>query len=239
MVSCPTEDGEGLDIIDKWDRLTIQKVLLEPVSTTRLCPGQLPIPSCAVKGKLTAQMVDLYVKETGNVTILERAIPLMEVSRTSLYSSKPLTYQTELAWWRDNRTIEVTSPFTNKTHQVAHYAVINSAPRPEVRSAHTPLDIELTQQGYVEDYNTVEDASPPLNASAKADLYAELATGAESGIDYSIRWCKFKSENVTDNEAVLRGMNARAQIPPDLNALLAGDHALVSRLLATNNHGRL
>lgn len=86
-------------------------------------------------------------------------------------------------------------------------------------------------KGYVEDYNTVEDASPPLNASAKADLYAELATGAESGIDYSIRWCKFKSENVSDNEPVLRGMNVRAQIPPDLNALLSGDHALVRPLL--------
>jgi alpha,alpha-trehalase len=67
-----------------------------------------------------------------------------------------------------------------------------------------------------------------LNDSAKADLYAELATGAESGWDYSIRWIKYKVENVSDNESALRSLNVRAIIPTDLNSLLAGDHALVS-----------
>lgn len=80
----------------------------------------------------------------------------------------------------------------------------------------------------MEDYNTVNDASPPLNETAAADLYAELATGAESGWDYSVRWVKYAVENVTDNESTLRGLNVRSIIPTDLNSLLAGDHALVS-----------
>jgi hypothetical protein len=68
-----------------------------------------------------------------------------------------------------------------------------------------------------------------LNASAKADLYAEIATGAESGWDYTVRWVKYPVVNKTDEAQTLRGLNIRSIIPVDLNALLAGDHALVSR----------
>ena len=68
-------------------------------------------------------MLDNYVKTTGNSSILERALPLAEV---------------EMAWWKNNRTLQVTSPFSNKTFTVARYAVDNSAPRPEVRCARMP-----------------------------------------------------------------------------------------------------
>lgn len=62
-------------------------------------------------------MVNDFVLATGNTTILERALPILEA---------------ELDWWRTNRTISVKSPFTNQTHSVAHFAVNNTAPRPEV-----------------------------------------------------------------------------------------------------------
>lgn len=39
--------------------------------------------------------------------------------------------QNELSWWRNNRTIEVRSSYTNQTYDMARYAVTNSAPRPE------------------------------------------------------------------------------------------------------------
>lgn len=71
-------------------------------------------------------------------------------------------------------------------------------------------------------------ASPVLNDSARGDLYAELASGAESGWDYSARWCKEPVINVSDNNPALRTLNVRAMIPVDLNSLLSGDHALVS-----------
>lgn len=69
-------------------------------------------------------MVNSYVLVTGNTTILDRALPILEA---------------ELEWWRTNRTISVTSPYTNKTHSVAHYAVNNSAPRPEVSCSYHPF----------------------------------------------------------------------------------------------------
>lgn len=57
-----------------------------------------------------------YVKATGDTKILKRGLPLAEK---------------ELTWWRENRTLNVTSPYTNKTYSVSRYAVKNSAPRPE------------------------------------------------------------------------------------------------------------
>jgi len=82
--------------------------------------------------------------------------------------------QVELAWWHTNRTLNVTSSYTNQTYEVARYAVVNTAPRPE---------------GYLEDYLAANgaDIEVPYNDTQKADLYAELASGAESGLDYSSR----------------------------------------------------
>ncbi|WWC71393.1 uncharacterized protein I206_105348 [Kwoniella pini CBS 10737] len=146
------------------------------------------------------QMLDAYIKVTSNTTILDRALPLASA---------------ELEWWANNRTFNYTSPYTNQTVLVAHYAVNNSAPRPE---------------GYVEDYETVTGTSPALNDSAKAELYSELATGAESGWDYSSRWCKQPLLNATDNNPALRTLNVKAIIPVDLLSLLSGDHTLLANL---------
>lgn len=63
-------------------------------------------------------MLSNYVKASGDNAILKRGLQMAEA---------------ELKWWQTNRMISINSPFTNKTHTVAHYAVdINSAPRPEV-----------------------------------------------------------------------------------------------------------
>ncbi|KAJ9102042.1 hypothetical protein QFC19_004970 [Naganishia cerealis] len=148
-------------------------------------------------------MVNAYVLATGNTTVLERALPLLE---------------TELEWWRTNRTISVTSPYTNKTHSVARFAVNNTAPRPE---------------GYVEDYKTVFGATPALDQAEREDLLAELASGAESGWDYSARWSKQISLNKTDPYGNLRKLNVRAIVPVDLNALLYADHVILANLYET------
>lgn len=57
-----------------------------------------------------------YVTASNDTSILKRALPLAEA---------------ELKWWKDNRSLNVTSPFTNRTYTMAHYAVNNTAPRPE------------------------------------------------------------------------------------------------------------
>ena len=98
---------------------------------------------------LFIHMLDQYVKTTNDTTILTRALPLAEL---------------ELEWWSKNRTIPVTSSYTSQTYNMSHYAVVNSAPRPE---------------SYLVDYQTATGAN--LTEQQRSDLYAELASGAESG----------------------------------------------------------
>lgn len=71
-------------------------------------------------------------------------------------------------------------------------------------------------------------ASPALNETEQAELYSQLASGAESGWDYSSRWCEQPLLNTTDNYPALRTLNIKSIIPVDLLSLMAGDHALVS-----------
>ena len=85
---------------------------------------------------------------------------------------------------------------------MAHYAVTNSAPRPE---------------SYLEDYQTVHDPTlAPLNDSQAADLYSELATGAETGWDFSSR---FLIDPQLGNPG-LRTLNVKNNIPVCLNSIL-------------------
>ena len=68
------------------------------------------------------------------------------------------------------------------------------------------------------DYLTANDPSvqPALNDSQKADLYAELASGGETGWDFSMRW-------FTGSLSTLGGLlslNVRNVVGPDLNAIL-------------------
>ena len=98
---------------------------------------------------LFVHMLDKYINATNDTGILERALPLAEL---------------ELEWWETKRTIPITSPYTSQTHNMSHYAVINSAPRPE---------------SYFVDYETATGAN--FTEQQRSDLYAELASGAESG----------------------------------------------------------
>jgi alpha,alpha-trehalase len=144
------------------------------------------------------QMLNLYVQETGNTTILTEALPLAD---------------TEMKWWDSNRSIEVTSPWTNETYTVYHYNVfVNTAPRPE---------------GYLEDYETANGAEPALNETEKEKLYIELASGAESGWDYSVRWATERIIDLEEQFPILRKLGVVATIPVDLTSLMRGNHALV------------
>ncbi|XP_006462478.1 hypothetical protein AGABI2DRAFT_206816 [Agaricus bisporus var. bisporus H97] len=150
---------------------------------------------------LFIQMLDRYVKVTGDRSILDRALPLAEK---------------ELTWWHDNRSLNVTSPFTNQTHLVYHYSVNNSAPRPE---------------SYLTDYMTANDPdAPTLNDTQKADLYAELASGAETGWDYTMRWFKDGA-----NDGSLRNLGIRDLVAVDLNSILYRNHIALADLYGSSN----
>ncbi|KAI5118081.1 hypothetical protein M0805_009161 [Coniferiporia weirii] len=155
---------------------------------------------------LFIQMLADYVNASNDTSILARALPLAE---------------RELEFWHTNRTLNVTSPFTNKTYQVSRYAVNNTAPRPE---------------SYLTDYNTVngDNITTTLNGTEKADLYAELASGAETGWDYTSRFFKEPFAGGTNNtEPGLRTLNVRSTIPICLNSILYKAHVILSQLYST------
>ena len=80
-------------------------------------------------------MLARYVTASGDQTILNRALPLAEVwCDIFCILLRLLTVywvQKELKWWNDNRSVNITSPFSNKTRTMYHFSVTNSAPRPE------------------------------------------------------------------------------------------------------------
>ena len=84
--------------------------------------------------------------------------------------------------------MNVTSPYTNKTYALARYAVKNTAPRPEsYLTGKFSLLPKLTANLSILDYLTANDPTltTPLNETQRSALYAELASGAESGIYFS------------------------------------------------------
>ncbi|KAL0960569.1 hypothetical protein HGRIS_005607 [Hohenbuehelia grisea] len=143
-------------------------------------------------------MLARYVEATNDTAILRRGLPLAE---------------TELRWWAENRSVRVTSPKTRRTYTMSRYAVNNTAPRPE---------------SYLVDYTTANNPElPPLNETQRADFYAEVASGAETGWDYTARW--FSQPNVP-GDAGLRTLQVRSLIPVCLNSILYGAHSLLVEL---------
>ncbi|EKM49811.1 glycoside hydrolase family 37 protein [Phanerochaete carnosa HHB-10118-sp] len=101
---------------------------------------------------------------------------------------------------------------------MAHYAVNNSAPRPE---------------SYLTDYLTANDPTltTPLTDDERAELYSELATGAESGWDFSTRYVKLPLAGGTNNtNPALRSYNIKNTIPVDLNSILYAAHSSLADL---------
>jgi alpha,alpha-trehalase len=174
---------------------------------------------------LFIQMLDRYVTVTNDTSILKRALPLAEK---------------ELKWWNDNRMINVTSPFTNTTHKLARYAVNNTAPRPESYFAGTGyfrFNIIIFQlfrrvlNRYLADYDTAnnEKVQPALNLTQRSDLYAELASGAESGWDYTTRW-------LDNGSGDLKTLHLRSLIAVDLNSILCTRSSMFDRISHIDKH---
>ncbi|KAF7798296.1 hypothetical protein EIP86_009516 [Pleurotus ostreatoroseus] len=158
---------------------------------------------------LFIRMLSDYVSATNDTSILTRALPLAEK---------------ELAWWVTNRTLTVTSPYTNNSYPLARYAVNNTAPRPE---------------SYLEDYLTANDPTltTALSDSEKADLYSQLASGAESGWDYSSRFIREPLAGGSNNtNPALRTLNIVNHIPVDLNSILYHAHNVLAGFYTTQGN---
>ncbi|KAH6612084.1 Six-hairpin glycosidase-like protein [Boeremia exigua] len=149
---------------------------------------------------LLTQMVRVYVEYTQNYTLLERALPVLEL---------------EYEFWVNNRS--VTLERGGKNYTLHHYNVSNTQPRPE---SYREDYITANNLTYFNEEGEQFNASQPLTDDEKAVLYADLASGAESGWDYTSRWLKNPSDAVNDNFFPLRSLNVINTIPVELNSIL-------------------
>lgn len=150
---------------------------------------------------LLTLMVKTYVEYTNDTSLLDRALPLLEK---------------ELRFWATNNTVEITSPWSGNKYNLSRYAVLNNQPRPE---SFREDYITATNTTYFS-LNGSQYPVAALNDSTKAALYAELASGAESGIDYSSRWLRNPLDAVLDTGIPLQSLALRETIPVDLNSVL-------------------
>lgn len=67
-----------------------------------------------------------------------------------------------------------------------------------------------------------------LNETELRTLYANLASGAESGWDYSSRWIARPDDAVRDVYFPLRSLNTMEIVPVDLNSILYGNEMIIS-----------
>ncbi|PVH98105.1 glycoside hydrolase family 37 protein [Periconia macrospinosa] len=165
---------------------------------------------------LLTQMVKIYVEYTQNYTLLERALPLLEK---------------EYDFWGKNRT--VTLERAGRNYTLNNYEVSNTQPRPE---SYYEDYVTANNQSYYNEEGKIFNATVSLNETERATLYSNLASGAESGWDYSSRWLANPNDAVSDTFFPLRSLNTINTIPVDLNSILyANEITLASFHQRTGN----
>ncbi|KAK2059852.1 trehalase [Colletotrichum caudatum] len=166
---------------------------------------------------LLAQMVRVYVEYTSDRSILERAVPLLIK---------------EHEFWTVNRTFEVEKD--GSTYTLSRYEVTNTQPRPE---SYREDYITASNSSYYSTSGIIYPEVEPLNETEKARLYANLASGAESGWDYSSRWIARPADATRDVYFPLRSLNILDTVPVDLNAILYWNEITIAALLNSTGNG--
>uniref|UniRef100_A0A0B7K750 Trehalase n=1 Tax=Bionectria ochroleuca TaxID=29856 RepID=A0A0B7K750_BIOOC len=127
---------------------------------------------------LLSLMIQTYVDYTNDTEILDRALPLLVK---------------EHEFFMNNRTVDV--QVGNKTYTLNRYAVENTQPRPE---SYREDYITARNSSYYAESGIVYPETVPLNDSQVATLYSHLASGAESGWDYTSRWIANPEDGARD-----------------------------------------
>lgn len=161
---------------------------------------------------LLSQMVRVYVEHTNDTSILERAVPLLIK---------------EHQFFVNNRSVEVTSRSGQK-YTLNRYAVVNTQPRPE---SFREDYITANNRSYYAASGIIYPEARQLNESEKAQLYSHLASGAESGWDYSSRWLTKPNDAARDVYFPLRSLNTNNVVPIDLNSILYANELTISEFL--------
>lgn len=165
---------------------------------------------------LLAMMVQAYIEETGDKSVIGKFLPTLEK---------------EYNFWINNRTTTVEKD--GKSYKLNGYQVLNNQPRPE---SYREDYITANNNSYYSTSGIIYPETKPLTESQKEALYAELAAGAQSGMDYSSRWLKTPFDAAKDNYFPLRSLNVAQTVPVDLNSILyANEQIIGSYYNATGN----
>lgn len=165
---------------------------------------------------LLTQMVKTYVEYTNDTSILDRALPLLIK---------------EHDFWVKNRTVDVS--VGNATYTLNQYNVENTQPRPE---SYSEDYITANNHSYYATSGIIYPEVKALNDSEKAQLYGNLATGAETGWDYSSRWLADPSDAADDVYFPLRSLNTKNIVGVDINSILyANEISIADYLEASGN----
>ncbi|KAF4952331.1 hypothetical protein FSARC_12674 [Fusarium sarcochroum] len=157
---------------------------------------------------LLSQMVKIYIEHTNDTDILERALPLLVQ---------------EHEFFMKNRSVEVY--INNETYLLNTYNVSNTQPRPEsYREDYITANNDTYYSTSGEEYPEGEK----LSFKQKETLYGNLASGAESGLDYTVKWIARPDDTLRDNYFPLRYLNTRNIIPVDLNSILYGNEIAIA-----------
>jgi alpha,alpha-trehalase len=111
---------------------------------------------------------------------------------------------TEYEFWMKNTTVEIIDSENGEKHYLNRFNVEYPYPRPEA---------------YYEDWHTAH-VDKNMTDQERVDLYSDLATGAETGWDYSSRWLRNKNFKGNSQFELLKSLNTRAIVPIELNSLL-------------------
>ncbi|KAJ8125592.1 hypothetical protein O1611_g8046 [Lasiodiplodia mahajangana] len=160
---------------------------------------------------LLTQMVKTYVDYTNDTSILDRALPLLVK---------------EHSFWLVNRTVQIKAK--GCTYSLAHYAVLNTEPRPE---SYREDWVTANNNSYYANSGIIYPETHALSDSEKAVLYANLASGAESGWDYGSRWLQNPSDAVNDVYFPLRSLNTVNVIGVDVNSILYANEITIAGYL--------
>ncbi|KAF2963122.1 hypothetical protein GQX73_g10454 [Xylaria multiplex] len=160
---------------------------------------------------LLTQMVKTYVDYTKDKSILDRALPLLIKEHN---------------FWTSNRTIQIEA--NGRTYSLARYAVLNTEPRPE---SYREDWVTANNNSYYAQSGIIYPETHPLSESEKATLYANLASGAESGLDYTCRWITNPSDAVNDVYFPLRSLNTGNIVGVDVNSILYANEITIAGYL--------
>ncbi|KYM96555.1 Trehalase [Cyphomyrmex costatus] len=156
-----------------------------------------------------------FVPNGGRVYYLSRSQPPLLIPMVAKYydytkdrkflKKNIAILEKEFEYWRNEKTVDVTK--NGKTYKMAHYVVNSRGPRPE---------------SYKEDYQLAQQ----VPEQERGAVYNDLKAAAESGWDFSYRWCIR-----TNKDANLSLVNVSTSniIPVDLNAILQRNARMLSR----------